>query len=189
MKAPERLESNRLVLRRPRPDDAAAIFARYANDVAVTRYLAWPRHQTVEQTRAFLAFSDSEWEAWPAGPYLIESRESGELLGSTGFGFEAPDRAATGYVLARDAWGKGYATEALTTLLTLAQPLRHAPHLRAVPFGSLGLPASAAEVRLAPGHVGREILRISQPCGYRTVPRRLLYKRLLNSEGEALDYG
>ncbi len=101
-------------------NDAEAIFARYASDEEVTRYMSWPRHRTVEDTRAFLAFSDEEWSIWPAGPYLIESRETGELLGGTGLGFKTNQRAETGYVLARDAWGRGLATEALTAMIALA---------------------------------------------------------------------
>jgi RimJ/RimL family protein N-acetyltransferase len=123
VKAPDRLESERLLLRRPTVDDAQSIFERYANDAEVMRYLAWPRHQSIEQTLAFLTFSDSEWNKWPAGPYLIESRATGTLLGSTGFSFESPEEAATGYVLARDAWGRGYATEALATLMGLCEQL------------------------------------------------------------------
>ena len=46
--------------------------------------------------------TDAEWQRWPAGPYLIENRESGRLLGGTGLAFETSFRAATGYVLARD---------------------------------------------------------------------------------------
>ena len=123
MKAPERLETTRLVLRRPSPGDAHAIFTRYASDADVTRYLAWPRHESIESTRSFLGFSDLEWASWPAGPYLIESRAAGTLLGSTGLGFETPEQAGTGYVLARDAWGNGYATEALFALLKLCASL------------------------------------------------------------------
>lgn len=123
MKAPEYLKTERLILRRPRLDDAEAIFARYANDREVTRYLSWPRHESLEQTLSFLGFSDSEWESRPAGPYLIESRESGVLLGSTGFSFAAAFQAETGYVFARDAWGKGYATESLSALMTLCRPV------------------------------------------------------------------
>jgi [ribosomal protein S5]-alanine N-acetyltransferase len=122
-KVPERLATQRLVLRRPMLADAASIFARYASDPEVTCYLGWPRHDSVEQTRSFLAFSDSQWDAWPAGPYLIESRDSGALLGGTGFTFEVPHESITGYVLARDAWGKGYATEALAALMTLCEPM------------------------------------------------------------------
>lgn len=57
---------------------------------------------------------------WPAGPYLIVSRTDGQLLGSTGLGFQSPHEAMTGYVLARDAWGKGFATEALTAIVDVA---------------------------------------------------------------------
>lgn len=58
-----------------------------------------------------------------AGPYLIESRGDGRLLGGTGLSFEAPDVAATGYVLAREAWGRGYATEALAAIIAIADRL------------------------------------------------------------------
>lgn len=116
----ERIETARLVLRRPRSVDAEAVFSRYAADPEVTRFLGWPRHLSLEQTRAFLEFSDAEWRQWPVGPYMIESREDGRLLGGTGLAFETPFRAATGYVLAKDAWGAGYATEALGGVVAVA---------------------------------------------------------------------
>lgn len=119
-RAPERFETSRLVLRRPSAADADVMFARYAGDPVVTKFLGWPRHESVEQTRAFLAFCDAEWTTWPAGPYLIESLVDGRLLGSTGLSFEAPRLAATGYVLAQDAWGRGVATEALTAVVAIA---------------------------------------------------------------------
>ena len=120
MKGPVRIETARLLLVRPQAADAASMFERYASDPGVTRFLGWPRHQSVDDTKAFLRFSAEEWERWPAGPYLIRSRDDGQLLGSTGFGFETAQRAITGYVLAKDAWGKGYATEALAAITDLA---------------------------------------------------------------------
>jgi [ribosomal protein S5]-alanine N-acetyltransferase len=124
MKAPERVETDRLVLRRPVPADAEAIFARYAGDPEVTKYVGWPRHLSVEHSRAFLHFSESEWSRWPAGPYLIEARTDQRLLGSTGLGFESLSTASTGYVLAKDSWGRGYATEALTAIVSVARELK-----------------------------------------------------------------
>jgi RimJ/RimL family protein N-acetyltransferase len=123
MNAPEKLETARLLLRRPRRRDADAVFSRYASDPEVTRFLGWPRHDSVKSTRAFVDFSDSEWERWPAGPYLIESKEDERLLGGTGLSFETPFRAATGYVLSRDSWGRGYATEALRAIVAIAPEL------------------------------------------------------------------
>lgn len=123
MQAPERLETARLILRRPVIADARVIFERYATDPEVTRWLGWPRHTEVGQTEAFVAFSDAEWARAPAGPYLILRRADGVLLGGTGFAFETPWRAGTGYVLARDAWGRGYATEATRAICDLAPTL------------------------------------------------------------------
>ena len=123
MKAPERIETERLVLRRPRLDDAEAVFARYASDPDVSRYMAWRLHESPRTTRMFLEFSDAEWARWPAGPYLVESRADGRLLGGCGFAFEAPYRAAIGYVFAKDAWGQGYATETVHAMVDIGRML------------------------------------------------------------------
>lgn len=121
--APTRLLTGRLALRRPEPGDADAIFSRYASDPEVTRYLSFPTHRSVDDARAFVAFSDAEWARSPAGPFLIELRGDGRLLGGTGLFFETPQRAMTGYVLAKDAWGQGYATEGLVAMVELAAGL------------------------------------------------------------------
>lgn len=124
MKGPQCFVTARLILRKPEPADAVAIFSRYSGDPEVTKYLGWPMHRRIEDTRAFLAFSNEDWRRWPAGPYLIESRADGRLLGGTGLGFDSRETASTGYVLARDAWGVGYATEALGAMVELAASLR-----------------------------------------------------------------
>ena len=121
MKAPEQLETARLALRRPRAGDVDAMFNRYTSDPEVTRYVGWPRHTSASDAQAFLAFSDAQWESWPAGPYLAWSRTDGTLLGSSGLIFETPHRAATGYVFATDAWGLGYATETLAAMVDVAR--------------------------------------------------------------------
>ncbi len=123
MKAPERFETERLVLRRPQLDDAELVFSTYASDREVSRYLAWRLHQSPDTTRSFLEFSDDEWQRWPAGPYLIESRADGRLIGGTGFAFETHYRASTGYVFARDAWGQGYATEAVNAIVEIGKDI------------------------------------------------------------------
>lgn len=123
MKAPQTIKTERLLLRKPTGDDAGEIFERYASDPQVTQYLAWPMHQSVDDTHAFIEWSDAEWEQWPAGPYLICSLADGRILGGTGLAFETAFRATTGYVLAKDAWGKGFATEALLAMKKLASKL------------------------------------------------------------------
>jgi RimJ/RimL family protein N-acetyltransferase len=117
--APNTLVTARLRLRRPTAGDAPQIFARYASDPEVTRYVAWPRHRSVADSRAFVDWSESAWAAHKAGPYLVTDHD-GLLLGSTGLDLETTTRAGTGYVLARDAWGAGYATELVRAMVDLA---------------------------------------------------------------------
>jgi [ribosomal protein S5]-alanine N-acetyltransferase len=112
---PERLETERLLIRRPRDIDIEAIFG-FASDRQVTRWVGWPMHVSIDDTRAFLGYSDAEWERWPAGPYVIADKRTGCVFGTTGLSFETPHRAATGYVLAASGWGYGYATEALRAM-------------------------------------------------------------------------
>jgi ribosomal-protein-alanine N-acetyltransferase len=122
MKGPRTIETERLFLRKPTIHDAEAILERYASDPAVTRYMSWPTHRTIADTCAFLAWSEADWELWPAGSYLVFSRAAKDLLlGGTGLTFKTPITAVTGYVFAKDAWGKGFATESLQAMVALAQ--------------------------------------------------------------------
>jgi [ribosomal protein S5]-alanine N-acetyltransferase len=123
MKKLEYIETTRLVLRKPTAVDTEAVYTRYSSDTEVTKYVGWSRHQSIEQTKAFLDFSEAEWNRWPAGPYLIEGQGDRKLLGGTGLAFETPTVAAIGYVLARDAWGQGYATEVLAAVVVVARQL------------------------------------------------------------------
>jgi [ribosomal protein S5]-alanine N-acetyltransferase len=121
--APERIETERLVLRRPTLGDAEGVFTRYASDPVATRYMSFPTHASVEAARSFLELCDAEWRRWPASAYLIVSRAEGTLLGSTGFGFETDFLATTGYILAADSWGRGFATEALRAIVAVSPSL------------------------------------------------------------------
>ncbi len=114
-------QTARMLLRPPGPNDAEAIFRRYASCPQVTRYLGWPTHQTLADTRAFISLSEHAWRTHGRGPYLAIARQTGQLVGSTGLDVETPKRAATGYVLARDAWGQGLATELLGEMIADAR--------------------------------------------------------------------
>ncbi len=117
-------ETLRLSLRRPEVSDAKVMFESYANDELVTKYLSWPTHRRLDDTLAFIEFSDQEWANWQTGPLLVESKASGEIIGSTGLSLQTPYRASTGYVFAQAAWGLGYASEVLQGMLNLAQSLQ-----------------------------------------------------------------
>mgnify|MGYP001025035925 CR=1 FL=1 len=166
--------TERLVLRRPALADSEAIFVRYACDREVTRYLGWPRHRSVADTREFVEFSDACWEQWGTGPYVIELRTTGYLLGSTGLAIESPRRAMTGYVLAKDAWGHGYATEALHAMVAVA--------------ARLGIEQLYAQVHVA----NTASMRVLEKCSFIAMgqaPRTLTFPNLEPGDAhEAMSY-
>ena len=120
MRDPSLYRMPRLTLRPPVAADAAELFQRIGSDPEVTRWVGWPRHTSLEDTQAFLDFSQAEWARWPVGPLLITSPADGTILGSTGLAFETAWRAATGFVLAKEAWGFGFASEALAAVINIA---------------------------------------------------------------------
>ena len=53
MNLPQELQTERLRLCANSEVDCGEIFARYAHDPQVTRYLSWKPHETVEDTIAY----------------------------------------------------------------------------------------------------------------------------------------
>ena len=123
MPPPEVFETARLILRRPRPEDAAAIFANYAQDAEVTRYLTWPPHTELAQTEKFVASCQETWEAGTAFGYVITLRGQDEAVGMVGL-HPHGHRVEMGWVLRRALWGQGIMSEAVRPLVewALAQP-------------------------------------------------------------------
>ena len=120
---PPKIETARLVLRKPVPSDADAIFGAYAQDPEVTRYLLWKPHATVQVTRQFIRERIASWGGTGAFPYVIVRNESPDAIGMLELRV-AEFRASFGYVLARPYWGSGLMSEALSAVvpLVLAQP-------------------------------------------------------------------
>jgi ribosomal-protein-alanine N-acetyltransferase len=107
MNLPQELLTERLRMRPPKESDAERLFARYAHDAEVCRYMSWRPHRTVDDTYAWLKRIEDEGRT----VRLIFLRSSDELLGAVG-GLPQGHRVEFGYSLARDAWGQGFATEA-----------------------------------------------------------------------------
>lgn len=123
MKPPERIETERLILRKLRMQDAPDIFTAYAQDPEVTRYLTWRPHQSVEETYRFVEQMLKHWEAGRTYAYAITAKDADTIIGMIAM---HPDgyRLAIGYVLAREHWGKGYIPEVARALIdwALQQP-------------------------------------------------------------------
>jgi len=115
------LETRRLVLRELKPTDLAAVHA-WAADPEVVRYEPWGPN-TPEQTAEYLKRSAAARAEEPRSVFELGFvlKEAGSLIGAGGLRIRSAEHleADIGYTLRRDAWGRGYATEAAGALVEL----------------------------------------------------------------------
>jgi len=112
------LETERLLLRKLCQDDAYDLFA-YGRDPEVTKYLLWEPHRTVHDSVQFIEWAIRQYDAGEIAPWGIELKETGKLIGTSGFYTWTPRhrRAEIGYALARPFWRMGLMTEAVRAIL------------------------------------------------------------------------
>ena len=109
-----RIETQRLILKPITLEDASAVFV-WASDPEVNRYMPYPLHKSIEDTRAWIA---------SITPDMLEfgfcRKDRGQLIGTGGVGKNEEGVHTLGYNLRHDAWGYGYATEAAQAMLAWA---------------------------------------------------------------------
>lgn len=116
MRMPEQMETERLILRKPGPDDAHPIFVGWAQDQEVTRYLTWRPHQHIAQTEEFIRACLVAWDQGIRFPYMMTRKGSKAVIGMIDPRMEGP-RVGIGYAAARAYWGKGYVPEATRAII------------------------------------------------------------------------
>ena len=103
------LRTARLELRPVTVDDAVDLAHIYA-DAEVVRFV---RGFDLEGTRAQLRRWVDEWKSRGIGIFAVLDGRTGEFLGRSGMKYWPEfDFTEVGWVLRRDVWGRGYATEA-----------------------------------------------------------------------------
>jgi ribosomal-protein-alanine N-acetyltransferase len=131
---PDRLKTERLILRRWRPSDQAP-FARLNGDRCVMRFFA--RTRTPEESRAEIERFDASFDRDGFGFWAVEAHGVGEFIGFVGCYPVNPalpfaPGVEAGWRLDRTFWGRGYAPEAARAALADA-------------FGRCGLPEIVAD--------------------------------------------
>ncbi len=106
------LETDRLILRSFRADDIEAYAAMVGNtDVSQHLSLSGEPMGRLEAWRS-LAMTLGHWQLRGFGQWAVEEKETGVFVGRMGLYYpEGWPGREVGYALARDHWGKGYATE------------------------------------------------------------------------------
>lgn len=112
----ERLETQRLILRPWRERDADDLYE-YAKDPRVGPVAGWPVHRDRDESLEIIRTVFAEPNVW-----AMELRESGKVVGSTGFVGQHRDELPgpddeVGYCLNPAYWGQGLMPEAVREIL------------------------------------------------------------------------
>lgn len=111
------LETDRLILRYLNDDDLKSVFFNYANDDEVTKYLSWPTHKSLEDTKNIFDFWKKEDDEIKKYHYFLELKETHELIGSCCVHQFINGNPEIGIVLGRRWWRQGLMTEATKKLI------------------------------------------------------------------------
>ena len=106
------LETERLLLRPFRMDDAEEMFNSWTSDPEVTKYLTWETHKTIDDTRYILGLWTEQYKQPERLNFAIEQKDSHKLIGGIDVNGYDNGVPVIGYVLSRNNWNKGYMTEA-----------------------------------------------------------------------------
>lgn len=113
---PRVIETDRLILRPFTLDDSEGVFE-YASDPEVTRFMDWPTHQVIDTSRDWIPFTLDQWDSGEEYTWGITLKVSGaNVIGAIGCS-ELNFKVSFGYVLNKQHWGKGIATEAAKALV------------------------------------------------------------------------
>ncbi len=113
------IETERLILRRLRKEDAAAMFRNWTSDPEVTKYLTWPTHGSIAVSEQVLAgwiknYGSDRFYRWG-----IELKAASEVIGSISVVGQTEEiaAAAIGYCIGRNWWHQGITSEALAAVI------------------------------------------------------------------------
>lgn len=129
----EPLVTERLVLRRSRPEDAGTISS-YRSDPEVQRFQGWDRTDPEgvrEEIERMAGRAPGESGGWVQ--FTVEERATGRLVGDVGISPAEgePGVIKVGYTMSPAYQRRGYATEAVAALVDYALETLHANVVRA----------------------------------------------------------
>ena len=109
------LQTERLLLRRYRPEDADGLYEYFGKDPAMFRYSGWNPYATPEMARETVnrfveKYGDRHFYGW-----VMDCEDV--LAGTIGAYDYKDDKIEVGMSVKRDCWGRGYAAEALKAVL------------------------------------------------------------------------
>lgn len=123
---PRRIETDRLAFERVchehvDPFSLYEFLTREDWQEAAAGHMPWFEFERLDQVVEFVDEAEQQWAEDDTARYLLRSKdEDGVIVGTTAYGPEwKARRAGSGIVLAKEYWGRGYATERASAFVEL----------------------------------------------------------------------
>lgn len=109
------IQTDKIILRKFRINDADKMFENWASDSEVTKFLTWNPHTSVEESEKII----KQWINDDKNVYFAICNANDENIGciSASLTNENPKTYSIGYCLAHDYWSLGIMTESLKMML------------------------------------------------------------------------
>ena len=113
------IETERLILRKFRAEDAQPMFINWASDDEVTKYMTWPTYRSAEEARGYIAYLQNNYLNNQFYDWAIEYKEIHEPIGSIGVVSlnETANLVHVGYCIGRNWWHMGVTSEAFAAVI------------------------------------------------------------------------
>ena len=114
------IETETLILRKFKNEDAEAMYKNWASDAEVTKFLTWPPHSNVEITKSILQEWINNYEKGDFYQWAIILKENGdEPIGTISVvdKDEEINMVHIGYCIGRKWWNTGVTSEALMAII------------------------------------------------------------------------
>lgn len=113
------LETDRLILRPFRAEDAQAMYDNWASDPEVTKFLSWPTYQYIDDAHSILKTWLNGYEKSDFYQWAIVLKELGQPIGSISVvnSDDRVDMAEIGYCIGKTWWGHGIMPEAMQAVM------------------------------------------------------------------------
>lgn len=119
---PQLVQTQRLELRRLKYEDADEVFHSYASKPEVTRFVSWPTHERVADTRRFLDYAVNAWNQGTDYSFGIRLTGSNRFIGTFGI-INDMGKIQFGYALSPTYWGQGFATEVCVKMMSVLKSI------------------------------------------------------------------
>ena len=114
------LETERLILRKVKKEDAKEAYNNWCNSDKVSKYVLWDKHSDVNVTEELYEMWENDYQNLDTFRWIVELKSTHELIGTIdvmGKKYFKYNVCEIGYCYGEKFWNKGYASESLKRVI------------------------------------------------------------------------